>query len=165
VDGDDLHPQSNVDKMKAGVPLTDQDRQPWLRRIRSVGEEHSAVSAGGSQIGVVIACSALKRSYRDILRGRDVTQNPFDKTSRQPSAVIPTYFVYMDGSRDVLFSRMQGRQDHFMKPSLLDSQLATLENPQGEKDVVVVSIEESREEQVRIAKEGLTTLMHADEER
>ncbi|BCW42705.1 gluconokinase (plasmid) [Arthrobacter sp. StoSoilB3] len=103
LDGDSLHPQSNIDKMASGTPLNDDDRAPWLAEI---GRQFPA-----SESSLVIACSALKRSYRDIIRSAD------------PSVV----FVHLQGTRDLLNQRMNARPGHFMPASLLDSQLATLE--------------------------------------
>lgn len=104
VDGDTLHPPANVAKMASGIPLTDDDRAPWLRTI---GE----TLAGSGPDGVVVACSALKRTYRDLIR------------SEAPDAV----FAELDGDRDLLAARMAARPGHFMPVSLLDSQLATLQ--------------------------------------
>ncbi|GGC93351.1 gluconokinase [Tersicoccus solisilvae] len=106
VDGDGLHPIENVRKMAAGTPLTDEDRWPWLRRVG----EHLA-SAGTSGQGLVVACSALKRAYRDTI------------LAEAPGTV----YVHLAGTVEVLQERMEGRSDHFMPPSLLRSQLATLE--------------------------------------
>ncbi|KAF8149490.1 P-loop containing nucleoside triphosphate hydrolase protein [Crassisporium funariophilum] len=168
VEGDDLHPKSNVDKMSAGHPLTDADREPWLELIRKtaetiVVEQHADVRTGrkahGSR-GVVISCSALKKYYRDILRGhlkpasRETQRLPEHMESAHPDA-LPTYFVFIDGPRDVLVERMKHRSGHFMKVSMLDSQLQTLESPAGEEGVVVVSLEASTEEQIKVAKKGL----------
>ena len=110
VDGDGLHPASNVAKMASGIPLTDEDRTPWLR---AVGQ----VLAGTGPDGVVVACSALKRAYRDLIR------------SEAPGAV----FAELDGTREVLSARMAARPGHFMPVSLLDSQLATLEPLQDDE--------------------------------
>lgn len=101
-DADDLHPQANVDKMARGIPLTDADREPWL----------DAVAAELATGPVVMACSALRRAYRDRLRAGD------------PGLRL----VYLHGGRDLLAERM-GHRDHFMPVALLDSQLATLEEP------------------------------------
>jgi carbohydrate kinase (thermoresistant glucokinase family) len=102
-DADDLHPAAKVAKMAAGIALTDDDRMPWLALV---GAELAAASEG-----LVIACSALTRVYRETI------------LAAAPSA----RFVFLDGSRELLESRMQHRQGHFMPASLLDSQLATLE--------------------------------------
>ncbi|CCH86882.1 gluconokinase [Modestobacter italicus] len=106
IEGDDLHPEANVAKMAAGHPLDDEDRWPWLRRIAEVIGEHEA--AGTS---LVLTCSALKRSYRDLLR------------DGHPSV----WFAHMQVSQQVLADRLAQRTGHYMPPSLLDSQLATLE--------------------------------------
>ena len=116
VDGDALHPAANVAKMAAGIPLDDADRAPWLDAI-------GAVLAAGP---VVVACSALKRVYRDRLR-----------------AAAPTLqLIFLDGERDVLASRMAARPGHFMPASLLDSQLATLERPTPDEHALTVDIDE-----------------------
>ncbi|NII55957.1 gluconokinase [Luteibacter sp. SG786] len=112
VDGDSLHPQANREKMARGIPLDDTDRQPWLAAIVAEMDRHRA--AGES---LVIACSALKRSYRDILRaGHDDVR-----------------FVYLRGARELLAERLARRAGHFFDPTLLDSQLATLEEPSEEE--------------------------------
>jgi carbohydrate kinase (thermoresistant glucokinase family) len=112
-EGDELHPPANIAAMAAGRPLTDEDRWPWLAAVaawiddvlaRTDGVDGSVVSRGG-----VVSCSALKRSYRDVLRRDDVA------------------FVHLIASRDVLAERLAHRSGHFMPPGLLDSQLATLE--------------------------------------
>ncbi|KAK0505167.1 carbohydrate kinase, partial [Armillaria luteobubalina] len=133
IDGDDLHPPSNIAKMSSGQPLTDADREPWLTLIRETGAE---------KVPVVMACSALKRHYRDVLRGED---------GEKPR----TYFVYIKGSREVLLDRMQKRQGHFFKVDMLDSQFEALESPEGEEGVVMVPLEESTEAQVAKAEQEL----------
>ncbi|WP_024819352.1 gluconokinase, GntK/IdnK-type [Arthrobacter sp. 31Y] len=122
LDGDSLHPQANIDKMASGTPLNDDDRAPWLAEI---GRRFPA-----SNSALVIACSALKRSYRDIIRSAD------------PSVV----FVHLHGTRDLLHERMNARPGHFMPASLLDSQLATLEPLQSDEAGVVVNIAQSVED-------------------
>lgn len=117
IDGDDLHPQSNVDKMASGQPLTDEDRAPWLEKVGKTLAKSSDKH--------IIACSALKRSYRDIIRNaanQDVT------------------FIFLSGSRDLIETRMAQRKDHFMPTSLLDSQFATLEEMGAEEHVIEVDI-------------------------
>jgi carbohydrate kinase (thermoresistant glucokinase family) len=111
-DGDQLHPDSNVAKMSRGIPLDDDDREPWLRAVGGVLRER----------GGVVACSALREKYRDIIR------------AEAPG----TTFVLLDGPRDALATRLAQRAGHFMPQSLLDSQLATLELPTTETDVDVV---------------------------
>jgi gluconokinase len=110
VDGDSLHPASNVELMAAGIPLTDEMRWPWLM---VVGQR--LAQAGNT--GLVVACSALKRSYRDAI----VHEAP------------GVQFLHLEGSRDLLASRLMGRSGHFMPVSLLDSQLSTLEQIQPDE--------------------------------
>lgn len=136
IEGDVLHPQSNVDKMAKGTPLTDDDRWPWLTVI---GEKMAGALAQGE--GIVVSCSALKRVYRDHLRtatGGRLT------------------FVYLEGSHDLLSRRMAARTGHFMPLGLLDSQLATLEVPTGEAGVITVSIDQTLDAIVSEALDGLT---------
>jgi gluconokinase len=119
-DGDAFHPKSNVEKMRSGKPLTDNDRWPWLRAIAA---EIDRVTAAGGH--VVIACSALKQAYREILVGR--------RTGVR--------LVYLKGSRDLILHRLQTRRGHFMPPQLLDSQYATLEEPGADERPVTVNID------------------------
>ena len=118
-DGDHLHPPENVEKMRSGTPLTDADRLPWLEAIarRIDGWQ------GGGEAGVV-TCSALKRSYRDIIMGR------------RPDA----HLVYLKGSRALIHGRLMARTSHFMPVGLLDSQLAVLEEPAEDESPIVVDI-------------------------
>lgn len=120
LDGDSLHPLANIRKMADGVALTDEDRWPWLE---IVGDE----LAGASAKGVVIACSALKRRYRDVIR------------AKAPA----TIFLHLDGSLEVLGSRLEGRSGHFMPPALLASQLAALEPLDADEQAVVIDISAS----------------------
>ncbi|RZJ78717.1 MAG: gluconokinase [Flavobacterium sp.] len=122
IDGDNLHSQRNVDKMAAGIPLTDEDRLDWLNLIAKVGHDH--VAHGTT---CIIACSALKKKYRDNLR------------SNNPSM----RFIYLKGSYDLIYSRIAKRSHQYMPASLLKSQFDTLEEPQNdEHDVFVVSIDQ-----------------------
>lgn len=107
-DGDDYHPASNVAKMAAGIPLDDQDRIPWLKNLHEIILEH--LQAGKS---VILACSALKQSYRDLL-GENI-----------PGVT----FIYLKGDYNLIFQRMKERHDHYMKPGMLQSQFDTLEEP------------------------------------
>jgi gluconokinase len=117
VDADDLHPASNVLKMTAGVPLTDQDRLPWLSRVREVIAEYAETDSSA-----VIACSALKRSYRRLLL----------------KGLTDAKLVYLRGEPELLQRRLTERQGHFFDPGLLSSQLETLEEP---VNAVVVDID------------------------
>lgn len=121
VDGDDLHPQSNVDKMKSGIPLVDEDRWPWLDKVAET-LRHRSESEGG----VVLACSALKRIYRDRLRA---------------GTGGGLRFAFLDVPMAEIEARLRRRQHHFMPSQLLQSQFATLERPAAdETDVVATSI-------------------------
>jgi gluconokinase len=119
-DGDRFHPASNVAKMAAGHPLTDEDRWPWLQAI---ADEIDAVCQRGGH--VVIACSALKRTYRDLLvHGRSDVR-----------------LIFLDGTQAVIADRLARRKGHFMPPGLLDSQFKTLELPKSDENPVTVSID------------------------
>ncbi|MEO9527587.1 gluconokinase [Roseibium sp.] len=119
-DGDDLHPAENIARMSRGDPLSDADREPWLDRVglrlKDVGEP------------TVVACSALKRAYRERIIDR---------------AGGPVIFLYLEGTRDVLSERMTSREGHFMPPALLDSQLETLEPPEPDELSVKASIDQA----------------------
>lgn len=120
IEGDDLHPPANIEKMTKGIPLDDADRKPWLEAIAGRIDRWRQAGTQG-----VVTCSSLKRAYRDILRAghEDVR------------------FIYLDGSYDLLFDRMQHRKRHFMPASLLQSQFATLEVP-GPEEAIAVSIDQ-----------------------
>ncbi|SFR45142.1 gluconokinase [Robiginitalea myxolifaciens] len=107
-DGDDYHPEANIEKMAAGIPLEDADRLGWLERLNALAQEH------GKQKGAVIACSALKESYRQLLSRNQTTKQ---------------VWVVLLGSYEQLLKRIQSREDHFMPPALLQSQFDTLEIP------------------------------------
>ncbi|KAJ6625860.1 P-loop containing nucleoside triphosphate hydrolase protein [Mycena sp. CBHHK59/15] len=156
IDGDDLHPRVNVEKMAAGQPLTDADRGPWLRTIRATAERVSGEQRAEGTRGVVVACSALRRRYRDVLRG--VGDGVGTETESGACTALRTYFVFIEGGRDVLMERMLQRSGHFMKATMLDSQLATLESPRGEDGVVVVAVEDNTAVQVEQAMMQLNTL-------
>lgn len=121
-DGDKYHPKSNVEKMRAGHPLTDEDRWPWLNAIAD--EIERVCRARGH---VVVACSALKRTYRDVLlRGRDDVR-----------------IVFLNGTQKLIADRLAARKGHFMPPGLLDSQFRTLEPPRPDENAIDVSIDAS----------------------
>jgi gluconokinase len=123
-DGDSFHPPSNVAKMRAGHPLTDEDRWPWLNAI---ADEIARACEAGEH--VIIACSALKHAYRDVLlRGRDDVR-----------------FVFLKGTQELIADRLAHRKGHFMPPELLTSQFRTLEPPEASEHVITVSTDESVE--------------------
>lgn len=135
-DADWFHPPANVEKMRAGAPLTDEDRQPWLSAIAAWIDKTR--SAGGHG---VVACSALRRIYRDILMaGRNDVR-----------------LVYLRGERDLIARRMAARKDHFMPTTLLDSQFATLEEPGADEHPIVVSIDATPQVTVDIIASELAT--------
>jgi gluconokinase len=125
VEGDQYHTSENVRRMAAGVPLTDDDRAEWLRalaeRIRQAKE---------TRHGLVLSCSSLKRSYRDVLR----------------TGSNELRFVFLRGDRTVISQRLTGRSGHFMPPSLLESQVNTLEEPSSDEEAWVCDIRQSPEE-------------------
>jgi gluconokinase len=114
-EGDDLHPATNVAKMSAGIPLTDEDRWPWLARVAAWIRDHSDAGIPG-----IITCSALKRAYRDRLAGDNVA------------------FVHLAGSQDEIAKRLAVRTGHYMPASLLESQFAALETPEDDENVIQV---------------------------
>jgi gluconokinase len=118
-EGDALHPPANVEKMKGGTPLTDADRLPWLRRIAERIDDWRAHGRSG-----VVTCSALKRSYRDVIAGE------------RPDVVV----VYLEGSPELIKQRLAQRRGHFMPPALLDSQFAVLEEPTADEKAIVANI-------------------------
>ena len=117
-DGDDFHPAENVAKMAAGQPLNDADRGPWLDRLHDLIRDHLQHGQAA-----VVACSALKRRYRDVLRAGN---NGLE-------------FIYLQGDFDLIWGRMQARSDHYMKASMLQSQFDALEPP-GPAEALTVSI-------------------------
>ncbi|ESK92021.1 thermoresistant gluconokinase [Moniliophthora roreri MCA 2997] len=168
IEGDELHPKANIDKMASGQPLNDVDREPWLELIRTTAEHKIAEMRSSKELrdehevhGVVVTCSSLKKYYRDILRGKrkevkesDEAVLPAHLEPPSPEA-LPTIFVFLKGSREVLFERMSKRQGHYMKANMLDSQLQTLESPEDEEGVITVSIMDSTETQLQQVKEAL----------
>lgn len=119
-DGDDFHPPQNVAKMAGGIPLNDADRAPWLAILAALIQEH--LDRGET---AVLASSALKKRYRDQLRVNDQVQ-----------------FIYLDGDFDLIWGRMQDRQDHYMRAEMLQSQFEALEEP-DEDEAIKVPIDQS----------------------
>ena len=125
VEGDEFHPAENVRRMALGIPLSDDDRLPWLRTLAL--QLHEAKDAG---TGLVMSCSALKRAYRDVLR------------AQAPDLQL----VFLTGERSLVAERLAGRRGHFMPPSLLDSQFATLEEPAPDEHAWVFDVRQAPEE-------------------
>jgi len=115
-DGDDFHPKANVEKMAQGIPLSDDDRRPWLERLHTMISEHLA--RGRS---LLVACSALKENYRQTLKGN----------------MEDVKFVHLTGSFELIYARMQQRSDHYMKAEMLRSQFDDLEEPQNTLAVAI----------------------------
>ena len=117
-EADDFHSGANIDKMKHGVPLTDEDRQPWLERLRELIKRAMAAVENA-----VLACSALKRAYRDRLRTNEEVK-----------------FVFLHGDHALIEKQMRQRRGHFMDPELLRSQFAALEEPQSDEHVLTIEL-------------------------
>jgi gluconokinase len=132
VDADDFHPPANVEKMKHGIPLTDADREPWLRALHDKIVEWTA-----EKRNVVLACSALKQSYRDELRANSEVK-----------------FVYLKGSYELFSRRVLSRKGHFAKQDLIASQFAALEEP---TDAIIADASHSPEEIVSEVRSKLGT--------
>jgi gluconokinase len=124
VEGDEYHPAENVRRMAAGIPLTDEDRAGWLRALAARIRE-----ANGRGAGLVVTCSALKRSYRDVLR----------------AGAADLRFVFLRGPKALIADRLANRRGHFMPVALLDSQLGTLEEPSPDEKAWVCDISNSPE--------------------
>ena len=132
IDGDDYHPQANIEKMANGEPLTDDDRWPWLEVVANeLARTEGIVLAG---------CSALKKAYRDF-----ITAN----------AGEPVQFLYLDGSKQLIGERMAARTGHFMPTSLLDSQFATLEIPGETENAVAIDISGTQDDVVQLIVEAI----------
>jgi gluconokinase len=126
-EGDDFHPSENVEKMSKGIPLSDADRWPWLESITEVMDRWHQESIAG-----IITCSALRRSYREMLaKGRPYLR-----------------FVYLKGSQDLISQQLIRRHDHFMPPNLLESQFATFEDPEPNERILICSIGDQVEDVV-----------------
>ncbi|KAH9006338.1 P-loop containing nucleoside triphosphate hydrolase protein [Lactarius hatsudake] len=174
VDADDLHPQTNIDKMSKGEPLTDEDRAPWLINVRRTALKVAESDSQDGMAGVVVACSALKARYREVLRGKCPVGRDCDATGgghgdahlegEQRASTPPststwrTFFVHLFGPHEVLLERMMARDSHFMKANMLTSQIDALEDPlgTGEPNIVRIGLVERVEDQVRTALEELT---------
>lgn len=135
-EGDDMHPESNVEKMRSGEPLADHDRQPWLEAIRDLAARLAEEERSG-----VIACSALKRAYRDLIAVK---------------AEEAVHFVYLKGDYDQIKKRLEERDDHYMSAGMLDSQFDALEAPEADEQVIEVSIAGTPEQVVQRVVQHVT---------
>jgi carbohydrate kinase (thermoresistant glucokinase family) len=134
LEGDDLHPPANVEKMRSGTPLTDEDRWPWLHAIAARIDQWRTAGEGG-----VVTCSALKRAYRRIIVGD------------RPEVAL----VYLKGSPELIHQRMAARHEHFMPVKLLDSQFKILEEPGPDERPIVVDVGRTPAEIVAIVAKRL----------
>jgi len=147
LEGDDYHPQSNVEKMSQGVALTDEDRWDWLIQLRE--EAVDALDSGAE--GVILTCSALKRKYRDVIR-----------VARYNDHDVRVHFIYLRASEELLTQRVASRQGHYMKPSMIKSQLQSLEEPKKERDVHSIDVSGSQVEVRDMAIEVFNQVMLDD---
>jgi gluconokinase len=136
IEADDFHPAANIKKMRSGYPLTDEDRWPWLERLRQ--QVARSLAAGEN---AVLACSALKRAYRDRLRVSDKVK-----------------FVFLRGDYALVEKQLRNRHGHFMNPALLRSQFADLEEPGPDEDALAIRLGRTPEELVKEIK----TKLHVD---
>ncbi|KAJ5505746.1 hypothetical protein LT330_001614 [Penicillium expansum] len=138
LEGDDYHPAANKDKMGQGIPLTDEDRWDWLISLRQAAIDALSPSEANNfhpPAGVVVACSALKQKYRDVMR-----------VAAYGSPSVQIHFVYLKLNEEVLIQRITQRQSHYMKSGMVHSQLAALEEPKGEWDAITIDVEGTMEE-------------------
>ena len=140
-DADDFHPQQNKDKMKNGIALTDEDRIPWLMDLHKFLIEESKYDI------IILACSALKRSYRNIILNGDNSQSVTD---------INFYFVYLKGTYDQIYERLTNRVGHFMNIDLLQSQFDTLEEPNDDENPLVIDVNKTIVESIQIIEDKLS---------
>ncbi|EAW10634.1 gluconokinase [Aspergillus clavatus NRRL 1] len=138
LEGDDFHSQSNREKMGNGIPLTDEDRWDWLISLRKAAIDALSPSQANNYhppSGVVVACSALKQKYRDVMR-----------VAAYGTPSVQIHFVYLKLAEDVLIQRVTQRESHYMKSGMVQSQLQALEEPQGEWDALTVNADGPREQ-------------------
>ena len=121
IDADDLHPRGNIEKMSQKISLDDNDRQPWLERVAD-----AVYSLQSRNLSAFIACSALKKKYRDQIRAGNAGLR----------------FLFLDGTYSAILNRMNSRAGHFMSSAMLQSQFDTLERPDGEPDVLTINADE-----------------------
>lgn len=169
-----FHSKANVSKMAAGIPLTDEDRWDWLLTLRQASinalSQTSLSSSQKTLRGVVVTCSALKKSYRDVLRGHPAPLSPNhrpdamnygmidglkwneDVTASEKAHHIKTHFLYLSAPEEVLFKRVGGREGHYMGANMVKSQLESLEVPNGDEgDCLKLDVSPNAEEVQREA--------------
>lgn len=128
IEGDDLHPKANIDKMANGVPLQDEDRWPWLEAVK---QEAIALAQAPDALGVILTCSALKRAYRNVL----------NEANADAAHNVKLWFVFLRVPREELLKRLASRKGHYMKTDMLDSQLKDLEYPdETEENCKIVDV-------------------------
>ncbi|XP_006209319.2 probable gluconokinase isoform X1 [Vicugna pacos] len=151
-DADDYHPEENLQKMGKGIPLSDQDRIPWLCTLHDILQREVA-----SGQHVVLACSALKKVYRDILiQGKDGAPLKRDESGKEEkTAEVKLLVVHLTGSFEVISGRLLKRKGHFMPPELLQSQFNTLEPPSAPENFMQISVDRNPSEIVVIIMETL----------
>ncbi|CAI6241779.1 unnamed protein product [Periconia digitata] len=152
IEGDDYHPESNVQKMSENIPLNDADRWDWLILLRDAALE--ALKRGAK--GVVVTCSALKKKYRDVIR----TARLYDEN---PNANV--HFIYLQANQELLLARVAARQNHYMKDSMVLSQLQDLEEPDDDeinkiKDVKIIDVSVTQEQVAQRVAEVVDNLLN-----
>jgi len=148
LEGDDFHPDANVAKMRAGIPLADADRWDWLINLRE--EAVDALDNGAN--GVVLTCSALKKKYRDVIR-----------VARYNDHDVRVHFIYLRASEELLLQRVKARKGHYMKSSMIKSQLQCLEEPEKkERDVHSIDVNGTPVEVQKLALDALAGVLLAD---
>ncbi|KAM8803614.1 putative gluconokinase isoform 1-T1 [Rhynchonycteris naso] len=151
-DADDYHPEENRMKMGKGIPLNDQDRIPWLCNLHDILLSASSPPFVNRDVAsgqhVVLACSALKKAYRDILtRGKDGAPQKRDEPGEEGElAEVKLLVVYLTGSFEVISGRLRKRKGHFMPPELLQSQFDTLEPPSAPENFIQISVDKDLSE-------------------
>lgn len=151
-DADDYHPEENRMKMQKGIPLNDEDRIPWLCKLHDVLRRDVA-----SGQHVVLACSALKKVYRDILiQGKDDAPLKYDDLGKEEKPVeVKLLVVHLTGSFDIISGRLLRRKDHFMPPELLQSQSDTLETPSAPESFIQINVDKNLSEIIATIMETL----------
>ncbi|KAF2199043.1 thermoresistant gluconokinase family protein [Delitschia confertaspora ATCC 74209] len=154
IEGDDFHPQANIDKMAHGIPLTDADRWDWLILLR----DQAVTACRQGAKGAVVTCSALKKKYRDVIR----TARFYDD---DPNASV--HFIYLHANMETLLARVKARQGHYMKDDMVISQLKALEKPDADeieriRDVITIDVSCSMQEVIKRASNAVDEVLAED---